>query len=123
MNRIPWAAVAWFSFSASALVMAISAFRSPLHRTGLQAPQSLLPPRPGVQFKQARPSQTHQPDSAGIVHHPSGTLLQQSVAGVRLLKCVVNGQVTYTNNPQDCPTKAASSVTVYPTQGYLPTNP
>ena len=50
---------------------------------------------------------------------PSAEKHPFSAAGDKLLKCMVNGQVTYTNNPQDCPDGTVSNLTVYPTKGYL----
>lgn len=123
MKRIPWAAVGWFALSVIALGMSISAFRSPLSRIELHPPQGVLPISPAVQFKPAQHSQSRQPISAGIAQPPSKTPPPLHGAGVQLIKCVIHGQVTYTNNPQECPAATASKLTVYPTQGYLPTKP
>jgi len=123
MKRIPWTAVGWFALSVIALGMSISAFRSPLPRIGLPPPQGVPPTSPAVQFKPAQHSQSPQPVSAGIAQPPSKTTPPLHGAGVQLIKCVIHGQVTYTNNRQECPAATASKLTVYPTQGYLPTKP
>ena len=102
MKRIPWAAVGWFALSVIALGMSISAFRSPLPRIGLPPPQGVPPTSPAVQFKPAQHSQSPQSVSAGIAP-PSKTTPPLHGAGVQLIKCVIHGQVTYTNNRQECP--------------------
>lgn len=123
MKRIPWAAVGWFTLSVIALGMSISAFRSPLSRIGLHPPQGVPPTSSAVKFNPAQHSQRAQPFSAGIAQPPSKVPPPLHGAGVQLIKCVIHGQVTYTNNPQECPAATASKLTVYPTQGYLPTKP
>jgi hypothetical protein len=120
MTRVPWAAVGWFAMSILALGMSISAFRSSRPRFGLHAPPSTLVPNPSAQFQPAPPSQRNQPGSA-VAQTPSPR--QAATAGVQLLKCVVNGSVIYTNNPQECPAATASTVTIFPTRGYQPTKP
>jgi len=121
MKPVPWAALGWFTVALVALMMAIRAFRTPMPFVVQPPPHSTVLPLPTLQSQPAQaasgvhPVITPQTLPAGA--RPS------IAAGHRLLKCVVNGQVTYTNNPQECPVGAASSVTVYPTQGYLPTKP
>lgn len=123
MKRNSWAAVGWFALSVIALGMSIRAFRSPLPGIGLYRPQGVMPTNPAAQFNPAQHSQRPQPVSAGIAQPPSKTTPPLHGAGVQLIKCVTHGQVTYTNNPQECLAATASKLTVYPTQGYLPTKP
>ena len=123
MKRIPWAAVGWFALSVIALGMSISAFRSPLPRIELRPLQSVLPTSSATRFKPTQPSRSPQPVSAGIAQPPSKTTPPLHGAGVQLIKCMIHGQMTYTNNPQECPAATASKLMAYPTQGYLPTKP
>ena len=121
MKPIPWAAVAWFAASIIALGMSIKTFQSATGPRLGHAPQSMLTPRPAT----AVAPETVSPSAQGAAMKQ--TLPDQKrpfiAAGDNLLKCVVNGQVTYTNDPQECPSGAAYSVTVYPTKGYLATKP
>lgn len=123
MTRVPWAAVGWFAVSILALGLSISGFRSSMPRFGLHAPPSTRIPNPSAQFQPAPPSQRNQPGSAVAQTPAMNSPRQAATAGVQLLKCVVNGHVTYTNNPQECPAATASTVTVFPTRGDLPTTP
>lgn len=121
MKPIPWAAVAWFAVSIIALGVSIKTFLSaPGPQLG-HAPQSALMPHPATKVAPT----TVSPSAQGAAMKQ--TLPDQKrpfiAAGDKLLKCVVNGQVTYTNDPQECPSGVASSVTVYPTKGYLATKP
>ncbi|MGC9185472.1 MAG: hypothetical protein ACP5GC_08510 [Thiomonas sp.] len=121
MRPFPWAAVGWFAVALFALGMAIRAFRMSVPPVVQPPSRGMALPQPTPQFKPAQAASdvhsTIPPQIPLIAAKPS------TAAGHRLLKCVVNGQVTYTNNPQDCPVGTASSVTVYPTKGYLPTRP
>ena len=123
MNRFPWAAVGWFIVAVFALGMSVSAFRSSRPVAGFHVLQTVPPPSPAALFKPVSPQPTPQSFAAGSLSAPGTAPPATPTAGVRLLKCVVHGQVTYTNNPQDCPMGTASSVTVFPTQGYLATKP
>lgn len=121
MKPIPWAAVAWFAVSIIALGMSINTFRSaaePLHG---QAPPSVQAPNPAPSVRTPSVSQGTQGAVATQALPDQKRLF--IAAGDKLLKCVVNGQVTYTNDPQECPTGAAASMTVHPTKGYLATKP
>ena len=121
MKPIPWMAVAWFAVSIIALGMSIKTFQTttrPLHG---HASQSALMPSPATSVAPVPVN-----PSAHTAATPQTPPVQNRpfiAAGDKLLKCVVNGQVTYTNNPQECPSGTASSVTVYPTKGYLATRP
>jgi hypothetical protein len=121
VKPIPWAAVAWFAVSIIALGMSIKTFQSatgPLHG---HAPQSGLIPSPATSVAPAPVSPSAH--TAATTQTPPVQKRPLIAAGDKLLKCVVSGQVTYTNNPQECPAGTASDLTVYPTQGYLPTKP
>ncbi len=121
MRPFPWAAVGWFAVALFALGMAIRAFRTPVLPVVQSLPHGMALPHPTPQFKPAQAaSGVHPAIAPQTLPTRAGP---STAAGHRLLKCVVNGQVTYTNNPQDCPVGTASSVTVYPTKGYLPTRP
>ncbi|MDD4888211.1 MAG: hypothetical protein PHO64_15075 [Thiomonas sp.] len=121
MKRIPWAAVAWFAVSIIALGMSIKTFQSatgPIHG---HAPQSALMPSPATSVAHAPVGPSAH--SAATTQTPPAGMHPSLAAGDKLLKCVVNGQVTYTNNPQECASGTASSLMVYPTKGYLATRP
>ncbi|WP_286730708.1 MULTISPECIES: hypothetical protein [unclassified Thiomonas] len=121
MKPIPWMAVAWFVISIIALGMSIKTFQTttgPLHG---HAPQSGPIPSPATAVAPAPVN-----PSAHTAATPQTPPVQNRpfiAAGDKLLKCVVNGQVTYTNNPQECPSGTASIVTVFPAKGYLATKP
>lgn len=121
MKPTPWAAVAWFALAVIALGMAINTFQSATEPGLGHAPTSALKASSATAVAPATVSlsahATATPQTATTGKNPSPT------AADRLLKCVVNGQVTYTNDPQECPSGASSSVTVYPTKGYLATRP
>lgn len=121
MKRIPWAALVWFVASIIALGMSIKTFQSatgPLHG---HAPESALMPRPVTSVAPAPLSPSAH--AAATAQTPPVQKRPFIAAGDKLLKCVVNGQVTYTNNPQECPAGTTSDLTVYPTKGYLATRP
>lgn len=111
----------WFVVAIVALVMSISAFRSTRlpegehEHHGQQIPSATMPFNPSPASPNLHPSL--QPLTPSAEKHPS------SAAGGKLLKCMENDQVTYTNNPQDCPVGTVSNLTVYPTKGYLPMKP
>ena len=119
MTRVPWAAVGWFVLSVIALGMAIRAFHAPAPGLSAQVVQGQKAPSAVAATTTVLPASKLQPDARSATIAPP----QTKAAGVRLIKCVVHGQVTYTNNPQECPAGSASAVTVYPTQGYLPSKP
>ncbi len=112
MTRVPLASLVWFVLSAAALWMAVRAFQS--------MPAPLAHP---AHFQIASPPLPAKPRQPAIVQPPPTTPAQTQAAGVQLIKCMIHGQVTYTNDPQECPSAAEHHLTVYPTQGYLPTKP
>lgn len=121
MKPIPWMAVAWFAVSIIALGMSIKTFQTttrPLHG---HAPQSGLITRPATYVAPAPVNPSAH--TAATTQTPPVQKRPFIAAGDKLLKCVVNGQATYTNNPQECPAGTASDLTVYPTKGYLATKP
>jgi hypothetical protein len=121
VKPIPWAAVAWFVVSIIALGMSIKTFQTDVGLLHGHAPQSGLIPSPAT-FAAPAPVNPSA-HTAATTQTPPVQKRPFIAAGDKLLKCVVNGQVTYTNNPQECPSGTASSVTVFPTKGYLATRP
>ena len=122
MTRVPWVAVGWFVLTVIALGMAIRAFHAPAPGLSAQVVQGQKAPSAVAATTTVPPASKLQPDARSA--QPAKVIPPQTkAAGVRLIKCVVHGQVTYTNNPQECPAGSASAVTVYPTQGYLPSKP
>lgn len=94
--------------------MAVVAFRSTPIQTAHRAIQAVRELN-RVQLQASTP--IHRPQPVPRAQ------LQSRGAGVQLIKCVIHGQVTYTNNPQECPAATESSLTVYPTHGYLSAKP
>lgn len=112
MRRVPLASIVWFVLSAAALWMALRAFQS--------MPAHIAQP---AQLQMASPTPPAKPRASAIIQPPPKAPQRRHEAGVQLIKCVIHGQVTYTNDPQECPSAAEHHLTVYPTQGYLPARP
>jgi hypothetical protein len=114
--RANWKALAWFALAVLAALMAACSWNSP----------RLPSARPGLPALPVAPAIVRAPGRVGaaaaLVRPPRPTPSRVAKpAGSRLLKCSEHGEVTYTNDPQDCVGAPVSrSIVVYPTQGYEP---
>ena len=118
--RGTWHVVAWFALAIFATAMLLRS---------LQPTDLLHPARPAQwipsQSAVAPPAQAMVParnrGAASGDSVPGARVHPMPTAGTQLIKCVVHGQVTYTNDPQECQDATQSgSVTVYPTAGVRP---
>jgi hypothetical protein len=117
-----WPAVAWFALAVFATAMLLRSLQPagslrPVHPAQWMLPRPAVPPQWHSQTTGPEADRSA-PPKAGM---PAAAVQTGPTVGTQLIKCAIHGQVTYTNDPQECQDAAQSgSVTVYPTRGVRP---
>ena len=113
---LTWRAAAWAALALVAALMAVVSWWN-LQTAWLSTPPRLLPSAPpAARVSVPRAGTTH-----ALPTSRAGLERATAPAGSALIKCLDHGEVTYTNDPQECAgASAPRAIVVYPTRGYKP---
>lgn len=113
---LTWRAAAWAALALVAALMAVVSWWN-LQTAWLSTPPRLLPSAPpAARVSVPRAGTTH-----ALPTSRAGLARATAPAGSALIKCLDHGDVTYTNDPQECAgASAPRALVVYPTRGYEP---